>query len=493
MASSEVTVTPSESASNMPTTVTKGAAPTSASGARKRREKTKKSKTVPPGAIQVAAATPTGSSASPVTSSVIPITGWNDIDLSSHRVDVRPEFTIDASPYIDLVDTVYSSMQSRYSGSAKHIPYALFRWYCMQAWWARMIWLSKANSHVLRTYEKDFLNIWLSGEQFNLPAPVAQYLANAGNFMQGSENWYYHMLPINLDGECHGTGPVVRGWVATGAENSQVDSSDAFWAYAQVPVPGVFNATVINEVRSLVRDAVRIPLTSIAPTAPDGQTVFASRNLLGWRETSAAAHHASWLSTYTNLGWVRNSLPSDVQTPFGISTSSMKWMSERLESVKDLKLHSSSQLFLSVQGSPITAYWLSQEGLRQDVFMESVSAGTVKESLDAPLKLSSRFGMDSRMLAPAFSFGYRLQRFRTNKFSSQLLPEAFRESGRSNYQPWFFTSANSVVDAPPGLLDSMNRTFSAFSSSSINNERFRTHDLLRSTGLDAALILSDMR
>nr|QGZ98413.1 coat protein [Plasmopara viticola lesion associated Partiti-like 2] len=480
-------VQPVESVTTAPSAArTKGRPP-------RRSPKSAIDKTAPSGAVEVAPAGQNRSTkSSQVVSSTVPLTGWGEIDLSDHRKDIQPTFTVDAAPFSDLVDTTYALMQSRYSASAKHIPRALFRYYCFTAYHMRTLHLHKSNANVLVTEEKNALNILTSGEEFQIPAPIAQYLANMGNFQQGGETFYFRQQDVSFEGVWKG-GNVEEGWVSLPDDSIVVDSPSSFWAYAQTPVPGVYTLAVQQEIDSIA-NGTPPTLDHISPKK-DGHVVVPTANIIGYSPVPYVQHHASWRSTYSALGWTDTSLPSDVQTYYNLSTSTLKWVSEKLATIRDFKLHSSKQLTLSVMGNPIQAYWL-------DVSHPTESkVNSVDQTNFDPrrrgfnnlsLMLDSRFGMDNRLLAPAFAFGYRAKRTKAfHGYSATKEPVYF---GYSPFDPWqYFDNDGKMQNPPPLYWNEANTPFTYGSAPFINVPRFGTHGLVRSVGLDAALIFSSER
>jgi len=487
------TVTPSESASQAPKNTNKP--PKSGGrGPRKGHNNPPTDNGTPQGAIQV----PKGGSsntgkASPVVSGTIPLSGWGEIDLVSHRKDIEPTFTTDARPYADLVDTVYQSIQARYSTGGKHIPRALFRYYCFQLWWLRALWLHKSNGNTLDTEQKNFLNVLSAGEDFQVPAPIAQYLANQGNFLQGGEMFYYRLMEHKLV-EINAAA-VSRGWFETDDADDRV-TADSFWIYAQLPAPGVFCTDVCNEAEATLPAPGNMnDLGHIAPSN-DGYAVYPTENIIGWSNTQYQAHHSSWRSTFAQLGWSLGTTPADLQTQYNVSTSTMKWMSERLSTMRDFKLHTSKQILLSVQGHPMQAYWLGTETApsqrSQDPPIADVAVNRLCASRHSDLAVLSRYSIDSKILAPAFSFGYRLERSLQFRDYHQRQPRFWNNS---NYQPWLLLNADGTMyrQLTAAQLVNMNAPFAFGSQTFINVRRFATHELNRSVGLDAALVLSDTK
>jgi len=426
-------------------------------------------------------------------SKTIPLSGWGEIDLQSYRKDIEPTFTTDARPFADLVDTVYQSLQARYSSGAKHIPHGLFRYYCFTMWWVRALWLHKHNGNTLDTEQKNFLNIVSAGEEFQVPSPIAQYLSNMGNFLQGGELYYFRLLSTAL-GDA-GDGVVQKGWIETDDDNNRV-TDRYFWRYAQIPSPAVYVSYLCNEAESTLPQPG--PLLNLGAVAPNnsGRKVYPTNNIVGWSNQITQATHSSWRSTYANLGWSGTGLAPDVQTQFLVSTSTLKWVSERLASVRDYKVFSSKQITLSTQGHPMQAYFLGTEVPASQASQFPAHADVANNHLCgsrfSDLAVLSRYGIDSKVLAPAFSFGYRIERSKVFRNYAGGQPTY---SSESNYQPWILandTDTNRVL-LTAAQLQHINEPFVYGSQPFFNVRRFATHELSRTVGLDAALVLSDTK
>jgi len=492
---SDVSVAPSDSASQAPKS--QQSAPSKRGGPRKGPSQPRLDKDAPQGAVQVPAGgqKKTGKS-SAVLSTAIPLSGWGDIDLHPFRKEVEPVFTVDARPFADLVDTTYQSIQARYSAGGKHIPLGLFRHYCFTFWWLRSLWLHKSNGNVLTTEEKNALNILLAGEEFSLPSHIAQYLANMGNFQQGGENFYYRKPDETLGSFTTPDMIVKKGWFDVGDAPGHV-TAEEFWLYAQLPTPGVYTSFVCNEANSLLGNVS--PTLTLAAVAPEfaGNNVLPTDNIIGWNNSIPLPHHNSWKATYSSLGWSGSSVPPDTQTVFNISTSSMRWMSERLSTLKDFKLHLSKQITLSTQGSPMQSHYLTVTDLstQRDQRPPALIAdsNSMNASRFSELAIASRFAIDSSTLAASFSFGYRLERTLVfDKYASDGKPVL---NLRSNFQPWLVTKKDdsAYVSLDRKWYSQMNAPFHFGSQPYVNVARFSTHQLNRAVGLDAALVLSDVR
>jgi hypothetical protein len=488
------TIKPTDSVSQ--TGPAASSAPTkSGRGRPKRPVKAPLDKDTPPGAVQVppGGQSKTGRS-SHVQSATIPLTGWGEIDLHSFRKDIEPTFTVDARPYADLVDTVYQSLQSRYSTGGKHIPRSLFRYYCTIMWWYRVLWLHKSNGNVLTSEEKNFLNTLSSGEEFTLPSTIAQYLANLGNFLQGGEMYYFRKAPVNV-GRVEGDPLVKTGWFETTDPGDRVNDA-AFWLYAQLPSPAVALVDIVNEANQTSTAPVPAHTLSVIEPEIKDHIVYPTDNIIGWNNTPISPHHSSWRATFAQLGWAATRLAPDLQTDFGVSTSTLKWMSERLASLKDYKVASSRQIVLSTQGHPMLAYFLGTEtpASQRDRFppVAEAPANHLNGSRFSDLAVLSRYSIDAKVLAPAFSFGYRIER---SLVMAQDSGGVVTWANFSHYQPWLIVKDDQSAYVPltPAQLVGMNATFTYGSQPFLNVRRFATHELNRAVGLDAALVLSDTK
>lgn len=488
--SSTPTIVPGDSASQVAPSPATTAPPKKVGKAQKRPAKSSMDKSAPPGANEVP---PPGkdktNKKSPVVSGTIPLSGWGELDLTSHRRDILPRHTVDANPYFDLVDSTYMNLYGGFSAASKHIPFSLFRYYCALMWWHRVLFICKMNAIVLTSAEKDVFNVLNTGEEFQLPAPIAQYLANMGNFQAGGETFFFEKLSGQMTGEWNeDRASVKKGWLKT-ASGITVDDPVSFWRYAQLPIPAVFALSIQAEAAN-VTGAVLPTLDHIAPVVPN-QQVEPTRNICGWYLRPADATHSSWRSTYTLLGWTPTTLPADVQTNFNISTSTLKWVSERIASIHGLKLHGSKQLVLSSQGSALQAHYLFMDHFdRTDPLGTRGEVTHVKGSAHTEFALGSRYGMDDKLLSPSFSFGYRIRRDKEFCKQTSTGPSYY---GLSRFDPWVFFKAEGSaarVNPPTGWMNSMNDSWNYGSSAvQLNTERFATHEVVRSAGLDAAVTL----
>jgi hypothetical protein len=484
------TLTPSDSVS-VAIEPTKTTAPSKGRAGGTRSAKNAIAKDTPPGAVKVE---PPGSKKSTKTSvprdATIPLTGWADLDISAARVETIPTFTVDVNPFLDLVSTEFSRIVSR-SSLGKHLPFALFQYYCLQLFWYRVLFLMKSNGQTLSSDQKNFLNAFVSGDAFVVPPHIAQYLANLGNFMQGGENFYFRLLDAQFTG-VNKDHSVSKGWLDTGNGATQITTGNQFWIYAQLPVPAVMVTTVMNEVAfNDPSNPGLLGLAHVTPPAADGFQWNPTNNIAGFLtdESLYRYNHSSHRSTYTNLGWTDTAAPTDMQTCYLFSASSMRWLSDKLSDFRDLKVHPSTQLGLSVNGSPMQAYWLEEPDRFQSYDDPDLISDSPRSRATAvtDLALVSRFSVDPKALTPSFDFGYRLARSKVITGYANKLPVF---AARSNFQPWIYRTDSGVVSDPPDLfLNGMNATWSFGSQSNLNIVRFATPVLRRDLALQSSLLL----
>lgn len=136
--------------------------------------------------------------ASAVRSDPIDVNSWRTIDGSSFRIEMISEFTVDASTYDDLVSQVHQSIQARHASHGKHIPYALFKYYCMQLWWFRALWVHCNNGNMLTPDQIAFVSLVANLSNLAIPSSIAQYLQCMGNFLQGGEQYTFRAAPVTV-------------------------------------------------------------------------------------------------------------------------------------------------------------------------------------------------------------------------------------------------------------------------------------------------------
>jgi len=466
----------------------------------KRGAKNTMGKDTPTGSIQVKQHTAKGLKPSTPTNATIPLTGWAELDLVATKIEVIPTFTVDAAPYIDLVNAEFDRIVSRCPSVGKFIPFALFQYYCIQMFWYRVLFLQKSNGQPLSTEEKNFMNAFVGGEEFDVPLHIAQYLASIGNFIQGNETYFFRKMIFSFSGIAP-TQTVQKGWLDCTNNTTTIINGTQFWAYAQVPVPAVAATTICNEIIHNSRINPAPPLLRLDHITPasedDDHNWLPNSNILGWLNTPHAYNHNSHASTYANLGWLRNRIPVDSLTCFLFSASSMRWMSDKLALAKELKSYPSSQLTLSVQGAPMQAYFLASPNhlAPTDEYELRLIANRSKGSLFTELSVQSRFGTDPKALTPAFAFGYRLHR---EKVTTGYVDRQPQVAERSNHQPWIYVvndanddTQNVIADPPNQYMLGINATWTFGSAVNLNNARFETVAMRRDNALQRALVLVD--
>lgn len=486
------TVVPGDSLSQVGPTAS-SPAPRAGKATGKRSSKNAPSKDTPPGAVQVdkPGKAKTGKTTTPV-SAAVPLMGWSDLDVQATRVETIPTYSVDVNPYLDLVHSEFDRIASRSPSGGKHIPFALFQYYCLELWWIRVLTLLKLNGQTLTSDQKNFLTAATASEEYAVPTHLAQYLTNMGNFLQGGEVYHFRLANSTFAGVSDDA--VVReGWVDCGNHTTRVTTSAQFWAYAQVPVPGVFVTSVTNEIA--VNDPSQPGVNDIAhvtPAAPADRTWLDTPNIAGWQTECRRYNHNSHRSAYSNLGWSDAAVPTDMQTCYLFSASSMRWLSDKLTLVKEVKFYGSKQLTLSMQGSPLQAYWLEEPDRFHSYDLLDYASDLAREKATnvTELALVSRFSVDPKALTPAIAFGYRLARTRT---ISGYIGRDPNLTGRSNFQPWIFQNTEGgrriVIDPPAGFLAAMNDTWTAGSGVHLNIVRFATPTIRRDLALQSSLLL----
>lgn len=189
-----------------------------------------------------------------------------------------------------------------------------------------------------------------------------------GNFYQGGEQFYlqapdFEFSGVVPDGNLNLC--LKKGWLHTTSDDGlRVTTSHEYWAYSQTLVPGILANNICNEAHDHFPTAAfapRLSLEDIASLSPGVRTVLPTANINGWDITPTLCLHNSWRTAYSLLGWSRNTAPANLQTDLNISTSSIKWVSDKSATMTGLKLHASTQLYLSTNGNPLQAYNLSSE------------------------------------------------------------------------------------------------------------------------------------
>ena len=164
--------------------------------------------------------------------------------------------------------------------------------------------------------------------------------------MQVNDKFFFRLDDYQFTSVMEDGHPVSEGWLSTDDAVDRVMNAD-FWSYSQVPVPAVVLTLICNEAAATVPGAPALPVTleHIAPHN-GGHATYPTENSIGWTNNSSPPAHTSWRSTFAQLGFSATSIPADTQTQFNVSTSTLKWMSDRLSTIRDFKLNG-KQLSLS--------------------------------------------------------------------------------------------------------------------------------------------------
>lgn len=441
---------------------------------------------VPTGPVQVPPPSNKNINSIPVISEMIELDTWGTADLGIHKQELIPTFTPDAAPYLDLVRQVYVSLNCRYFAGMKHIPYALFQYCCILAWWYRVLYVHCHNGHPLSVNQSSFFDSLKMMNFIVLPQSIIQYLCSLGNFIQGSECYKLRAPPVQL-GETHDV-LTAKGWFQTDDANNRVTDA-CMWDMAMWPAPAVSAITVCNEANFNHSNVVACHnLAAISPVVANGTAVIPTPNILGWTNEAHPASHASWRFTYHQLGWSSRELARDTTSEFLLSCSTFAWLSERLATIVKLPTHPLSKCTLSVMGSPIQAYALAPADIAiepdQRPAVAEASINTLKGTLTSHLRLESRFRLDARYVVPAFCFGYRLRRSRVFRRFQHGQPEYWNYS---NYQPWLYIRNGNYLALTPAQMVHMNRSYEFGSQAQLNSSRFRTAEFPRARILSIGL------
>ncbi|KAI0156583.1 hypothetical protein GGR57DRAFT_501633 [Xylariaceae sp. FL1272] len=185
------------------------------------------------------------------------------------------------------------------------------------------------------------------------------------------------------------------------------------------------------------------------------------------------------------------SFAPDVQTQFMASPSTVTWMSERLSTIKGCKLFSVKQLTLSSLGTPFQAYVLSHDDVKSTAW-DYLNRGILERnqfngSRYGKLAIKSRYAIDSKVLTPAFSFGYRFQCSECWVGYDAARMPTYRSL--SKHQPFIYVKADdeAICDVDDAWFITMNQNFD-IAQGLLNCYRFSTRGLDRSKVLDSALI-----
>lgn len=249
-----------------------------------------------------------------------------------------PTFTV---TFVKLVDTMYSRIVSRFPKQGKYIPFALFRYYCFQLFWLRVLSLQRIEGQVLTTDQKDFLNTFSFRPEFLVPRPIADYLTEVPLCLRPDD------LDVKMTGLASWPNPITEGWVDCGDGAARVTTPHKRWAYTSLPVPAVFCTAICNEIRHNEGGQRLLGLEHLASSDfPEAWEDGRTSNIIGWLTAASQRlyNHPSHRPTYYNLGWRSDLIPVDVMTSYLFSASTMRAMSDKLDAFSDLEAVGSNKL-----------------------------------------------------------------------------------------------------------------------------------------------------
>jgi len=364
-------------------------------------------------------------SSSPVQSSAVAITGWGTPDESRLKA-MEPrklllEHCPDAFGYFDLVDAVYTTLYSSKSSEAAQLPRSLFRYYCGMFWWYRVLWVNKSNGYPLSSDDKEFISVIEALPDLSIPDKIAQYLANMGNFQYNGETFRMRLKPYDFS-HVH----YANGWLPGFTPRTIDDTAEHhrnFWAYATVPVPGVLLASIINEFRRAdhTQPWDGVPIHPHLFNEDDTDSWRDTQNIVGFDVFGLVPYHKTWYPTLHNLGFRRNSLPTDMQTQYQLSPSCLALVARKLTSI-GCKVFASKQIGLSNQGFFGQIAFLSDTntGVALPTIPAAATAHEYSISMKNTFRLAARSLIPGTMVTPLFCFGYKVRRSHTNYGNHQV-------------------------------------------------------------------------
>jgi hypothetical protein len=257
-----------------------------------------------------------------------------------------------------------------------------------------------------------------------------------GNFTDGGESIEF-ALPANLL-DLSATHNGHQGYLA-GPNNTLRTDAVTMWLYTFCFSMGVVVDSLSNEISMITNQQPRFrnldPVAPLPAQFPGAALVRPSMNVLGWRIGIPEALHTSWRSTYSSLGWSRDSQPNDLETDWLISPNSLRWISDRLSSIPEYKCVPASGLTATTAGHFVQGYTFTPPKID---LAGLIPVQTDRYSRRVKLALESARIVPPDVISPAFAFALRITR--TSPQGNHLGLAA----------PWFPLAANgNHVDIPP--------------------------------------------
>nr|QGZ98412.1 coat protein [Plasmopara viticola lesion associated Partiti-like 1] len=435
-----------------------------------------KGKRPPKGKVKVVAPEGSGLPDTPPLAEEIPISGWGtSFSMAQRPIDTpRPRFTVSANPFLDLVDQEWLHLRTVFSKETKDLPRSVFRYYNMILWWRRVLELKTQNSYFINVDEQMFLHRVGDLNDLQVSSHIAQYLKAMGNFSLSTDKFFFDALSISRE---------------MNAEGYFVDETNGdvrvnqFWLYYDLPCMRIFRDAICVELdRTRSR---RSNASEPLPTVWDGFTPPNSHrvpttNILGYGGSVVGDINRvpfpsnSAISAVSSLGWNYTNgvtvIPSDCNSVFWLSPSTMKFVSDIIEKSQKLKSYSIDKVFKSNDGNAVQAAFLKFD------IPEGLSDYLGRYSFLQQQMLQSREKQADTMLVPGFDFG-----FRTNVglvFDHRDVNGNPVYHQRSSAQPWKFvddvTNPTVYFDPAGNALQNINEVYSFGESAILHAARKTT-------------------
>lgn len=227
-----------------------------------------------------------------------------------------------------------------------------------------------------------------------------------GNFSDGEIVEFF--LPkdlLDFSGQNNGHG----GFAPT--PNGVRTNAVTMWRYTFAIYMGVVVDRVQNEVSLLSHRQMHFrDVTALAPAIadfPGSGFIRPTLNICGWEINTPEPLHSSWRSTYASLGWHRDRLPPDVITDWQISPNSLRWVSDRLESIPDYRTTSAGDLCSTLSGHYIQSHRFVPPSAD---LIGLVPMQTDRYSRRVHFALESARPVSADLISPSFAFAMRIER-----------------------------------------------------------------------------------
>lgn len=460
---SNLSVTPSESASNAPVAPTVLTVPDSKStrggrGGRGRRGRggSRGGGPTPPSAIGSGIARPRHLSTTntPTRDDPILIDEFT-VSGADHLTPTQflPGLALDHQGYISLAQSVYYQIVLADRSFSNRVPEPLFQLYCVSALWFRYLRLSVAFA---RREADNVVNLdRLSSIQWSLPDPIKRYLDSIGEFRAPSGDKYQTLSPLSWPVDTLVTGIGIPG------HYGRVSATN-FDSYVSYPSPYV---SVYNTCAALARSLNignwngDLPAALTPQTPPAGTTWTVTPNLSGFNPNLRLT--SKQCSVLQNLGFGATNTGAQYSCDrFGFSGPTMSYVSSALGLTDGYKISSFDNLHSSGSLSLVP-------------FLEVVDPSTdPSPSIDylssqLALEVKSSFDLDSRLSSGSLIMAFRVLRHRRTDDTAPSLP----------YVP---IAPDGTEHAPPvAWSNRINANHVRGSSPRLNVEYFNTNPVVR--------------